>query len=102
AFFTGQFPEKVQNSEQLAAQISMYPIPTSSVINAKVNLLDNKKIEEVSVIDGMGRTVYSSAIDHMNQGIISVSTNSFAGGTYYMIFKTHDSYLSRTFVVAGK
>lgn len=96
----GPFLLGVDNKAKIEpTQLSVYPNPTTDVINVKLSLLDNASKAYIRIIDAVGRTMYKTEKENVQNETMSLSTKGFAPGNYYVVVMANGYGLTKPFTV---
>jgi len=82
---------------ELLNAIAVYPNPTNALLHVSLQGLEKAELE-ITVLDGIGRTVLVPMIRQMNGGHASIDMSSLANGLYVVRVQTESSQ-SRSFRV---
>jgi Zn-dependent metalloprotease len=74
-------------------KVSVYPNPTKDILS--IVLEENTKNATITLIDNLGRTVYSNSF---NSNTNSINLARFAKGIYTLIIRTNDRVISKKIV----
>jgi hypothetical protein len=79
--------------ELMDDQLNIYPNPTKDIIT--IVLAENTKNTSITLIDNLGRTVYSNSFNNNTQ---SISLARFAKGVYTLIIRTNERVITKKIV----
>lgn len=80
----------VSNVKKNIGQVDIYPNPAVNNTTVAVNLDKMSKKVLYKLIDGMGRTVYTETHSNVQNEKLSLNTNGYAAGNYYLFIVTDD------------
>ncbi len=88
----------VNEHEQLANAIKVYPNPTYNSINIEFELFSEISDDvNIEVFDNLGRTIKTSSISKNSGGITTLSLDGFVSGNYFI--RCHNDSFSKSFKV---
>jgi hypothetical protein len=81
--------------------VTMYPNPTSNILNVKVATKGGSSPVYLTVIDGIGKVV--GKFEGTTGNIITIDTKRYQSGNYFLMVRTSDGMMSsKTFTVLNK
>jgi PA domain/Secretion system C-terminal sorting domain len=81
-------------------EVSVFPVPASNELNVKFDFIEMSNNTDITVVDLMGRTVYSGKYPNIQNNTIKLNTTNYANGAYILYVKTDKKFDSRMFSIA--
>lgn len=80
-------------------QLSLYPNPTSDVLNVKMELEETHGVINLNILDVQGKMIQRKTFFNVQQNTEQLNVSNLAPGTYMLQLVTDDGYKTKRFVV---
>jgi hypothetical protein len=80
-------------------QVTLFPNPTTEVINLDLNLNEISETVNVQIIDIQGRILKSESFNNIKDEVITLNVANLAKGNYFLHVQTDEGYRTKNFVV---
>ena len=78
--------------------ISLYPNPTTDIINVTLGNSEFFKEINVQIVNALGKVVYRQSVTNLNTNAITVPVNALPVGTYYLVMGKDGAKESKAFI----
>jgi hypothetical protein len=80
-------------------QVTLFPNPTTEVVNLDLNLNEVSEVVNVQIIDIQGRILKSESFNNIKDEVITLNVSNLAKGNYFIHVQTDEGYRTKNFVV---
>lgn len=95
-----QFPVGVREVEATnSIDVEFYPNPVIDVLNAKVNFSEKANEVNYTIVDGLGRVVYTRTDNNIKKDKVTIATSDLAAGSYNLIVSADGNRIAKKFTI---
>ncbi len=80
-------------------QVTLFPNPTTEVVNLDLNLNEVSDIVNVQIIDVQGRIMQTASFNNIKDEVITLNVSDLAKGNYFIHVQTDEGFRTKNFVV---
>lgn len=100
ALHMSALPVGMNDVTKFDGKATVYPNPTSDIVNVSVNMNNATKMIRYEIVDVTGKTVVSSAKSNVKSDVFTYNTSKLSNGTYFVNIKSDAGNTQLKFTVA--